>query len=453
MTEITADEKSQNGISNNRLSRKRNDWLNFERNEIFLLISYFFYGIAFANYEPYAPVWLSQFFGEDQPFIIIGFVTIIPMVMGTIMAPIWGILADKFGTRKFVIIGLISFSAMFFSLIFTFNPIYFLSMVLIGYTLGSAASTNFIVYSTRTINKPKEIILSKLTITVSLAFVIFSPLAGWIFSHFDNQGAQEKGMMIQLIIALVAIAIASILIFFIKSQKTQQEEIIEEKREKTSLTKFPYIFLGIMLVTFFFQFGAGFWAYSGIYFLDTEALTTLYNSPNKGLYFSIYMIVKTALAVPFSFLLGRVKSQKKMGLIIAIFTAYMTCVYSLMTIFPKEWYLLIIFYGVPMYPIYNVFLYSLTASYSNKQRRATAFGIFSTIGTLGYVAGILLLGLAADKWITGNYAEIFSMFPISIIFAGLAFLTALLFYIFKLRKVDDYLNLNQTPLEENIENT
>ena len=87
-----------------------------------------------------------------------------------------------------------------------------------------------------------------------------------------------------------------------------------------------------------------------------------------------------------------------------------------------------------MYPIYNVFLYGLTASYSSDSRRGMAFGIFDAIGTLGYVTGILLLGVVADSWTSGTFAGIFSMFLMSLIFAIITFLIALGFYLLKLRK-------------------
>ena len=51
------------------------NWFRFERNEIFLLLSFFFFGMAFANYEAYAPVWLQTLFNVDS-FLLIGLVTV-----------------------------------------------------------------------------------------------------------------------------------------------------------------------------------------------------------------------------------------------------------------------------------------------------------------------------------------------------------------------------------------
>ena len=77
------------------------NWLRFERNEIFLLLSYFFYGIAFSHFEAYAPVWLQALFVNESN-LLIGLVTVIPSFVGLIAATIWGIAADRFGTKKFV---------------------------------------------------------------------------------------------------------------------------------------------------------------------------------------------------------------------------------------------------------------------------------------------------------------------------------------------------------------
>ncbi|NHJ85642.1 MAG: MFS transporter [Asgard group archaeon] len=403
---------------------KSTNWFQFERNEIFLLISYFFFGVGFANYEPYAPVWLNQIFNENS-FLIIGFVVVIPSLVGALITPVWGILADKFGSKRFVIIGFIAFSAMFFSLIFTFSSTYFLSLVLVGYLLGSSLSANFFVLATKSVNKPKEMILSKLTIVVSLAYVIFSPVAGWIYEKFENS------MTIQLIISVVAVFLAMIIVLFVNEKKhiikeEANKEIPNDKPvTKVKLTPLPWIFVGIMVLTFFFQSGAGFWAYSSVYFLDTLLV--------KGTYFSIFITVKTALAVPLSLLLGHVKREKIMSLLVTFFAIYYSFVYIIMILFPENWILLIIVNCLPMYPIYNVFLYGFTATYSNAARRATAFGVFSTIGTLGYVVGIITLGAIADWSSTG----IFAMFWPSLAFFLITLLVSILMFILVFRKKKD----------------
>ena len=235
-------------------------------------------------------------------------------------------------------------------------------------------------------------------------------------------------MIIQLSIAIAASLIAVIFIFFVKETKIENEteEIDLEASTKEPLTAVPLVLIGIFVFAFIFQAGAGFWAYSSIYFLETLDV--------EGIYFSIFIIVKTALAVPLSLLLGRIKREKIIGLIIVCFTGYFVFVYSLMTIFPTQWILLIIFYGLPMYPLYNVFLYGLTANYSNESRRALAFGLFNGIGTFGYISGIIIMGAIADVWQSGTYAGIYSMFPISIIIAGLTFFFAVILYLLKFRK-------------------
>lgn len=410
----------------NENGSKKNNWLNFERNEIFLLLSYFFFGIAFANYEPYAPLWLNQIFYENS-FLIIGFVVVIPSIVAAIGTPFWGLLADRFGSKKLVILGLVAFGLMFLSLLFINSSTVFLIILLIGYLFGSAHSANLFVFASKSINKPKEIIFAKQTITVSLAFVIFSPLVGWIYDTFSNS------MIIQLMTAMVACLISIVLIFFVRTLKQSQEEKnTKEISKKVALTSVPFIFVGLMLLTFSFQSGAGFWAYSSIYFLEELNV--------KGVYFSIFLIVKTGLAVPLSFLLGRVKSTKKMGIIVSIFVGYFLFVYTLMTIFPTNWILLIIFYSIPMYPLYNVFLYALVSIYSNFEKRATAFGIFSSIGTAGYVAGILILGVFADYSSKG----IFVMFLVSIILTIITLAISLLMLLFVFRKNSENDSINQS---------
>ncbi len=421
MTDTVID-KIDNDVSFDLPLKKKNEWLSFEKNEILLLVSYFLFGIAFSNYEPYAPLWLNQIFQEDS-FLIIGFVVIISYIFGAIGSPIWGLFADKYGAKKFVIIGMCAYSLMFLSLIFINGTIAFLLLILFGFLIGSAQTANLFVLATKSTTKSKEVIFAKFTMIVSLAYAIFSPFAGWIYDAFSDS------MTIQLSISTITSFVAMIIIFFVNVRRDlpiNEETRIEKPIEKKSISVVPIVFIGLMILTFLFQNGLGFWAFSTIYFLDAMSI--------KGVYFSIFIILKMIFAIPISFLLGRIKRKNMMGIILSCFTGYFVMVYVLMTILPNQWVLLIVFNCIPMYPLYNVILYGLTTSYSNEERRATAYGIFNAIGTVGYILGIIILGVIADNWLTGKYAGIFSMFPMSIALSGLAFLAAFIFYIFVLRK-------------------
>ncbi|MHA1188691.1 MAG: MFS transporter, partial [Candidatus Heimdallarchaeota archaeon] len=268
------------------------NWFRFEKNEAFLILSYFFYGLAFANYEPYAPFWLSNIFEVDT-FLVTGLVMVIPSFVGAIGTTVWGIAADRFGKKKFVLLGMAAYSLMFLALVFTPSPLYFLIMVLIGYLFGTAHTANMYALATKSISKPKEITLAKITMTISISWMCFSPLVGYIYDNFVN------AMTIQLIIAICAMVIALIIAIFIKEKRDVKEdqELMttvstldnEQIKTKKPLTVLPFLFAGIMLLVFVFQMTAGFWAYTGIYFLDTLMV--------DGKYFSIFLIIKTAVAV------------------------------------------------------------------------------------------------------------------------------------------------------------
>ena len=439
MTErISSIDQEESIQDNSKLSKKEiSPWLHFERNEILIYLIYFMFGIGFANYEPYAAVWLGQFFTE-QSYLIIGFIVIIPCFSRIIGSPFWGFLADKYGAKKFVIIGFAGYALMFLSLIFTTSSTYFLIIILAGYLIGSASAGNYFYLATESIAKPKGIILAKITIFVSIAYAGMSPLAGWIFDSFSSS------MIIQLIIAITACLIAILIASFVKETKVNQEQIIETptKESSSKLTYLPAIFIGLLVLTFFFQTTLGFWAYYSLYFLETIQI--------KGVFFSIHIIIKQLLAIPVSFLLGRVKKERNMGLIIACFTAYFVLVFALMTIFPINWILLLILYSVPIYPIYDIFLYALIANYSNEKKRGLAFGIFNVIGTLGDVIGIMMLGIIADNisiefleklWpkyipvVAGNdRLEVLIMFIPALALTAIAFLISMVLFIVHFRK-------------------
>jgi len=416
-TIISVDSKTE-AISSK--SKFKEHWLNFERNEIFLLLSFFFYGLAFANYEPYAPVWLSQFFEVDS-FLILGFVSAIPNLIIIIGTVFWGVLGDKFGSKKFVLIGLIAYTLLFFALIFSTTPIFFLVAIIIGYIFGSAQATNFFALATKSVSKPKEVILAKITITLSFSWAVFSPLVGYIYDTFENS------MIIQLIIAVGTCIVSFVLILFVKEKRVEVEKEVEvpldqmngTAKKRTPLLLVPVLFIALMFLVFTFQSTASFWAYTSIYFLEILNV--------DGIYYSIFLIVKTSLAIPFSFLLGRVKSQNRVRLVIILVTAWMIINYLFISLFPSNWLLFLFMNSIPMYPIYNILFYSLVTSSSTYKRRATAYGIFNTIGTGGYVIGIIVLGVIADYSPLGIYI----MLRVSLIFASIAFIFAILLYFIK----------------------
>ncbi|MFX1537056.1 MAG: MFS transporter [Promethearchaeota archaeon] len=425
-TEIAADERHSLILptENSSKDKRFQHWFKFEKNEILLLLSYFIFGLAFANYEPYAPVWLNQFF-KVESYLVIGLVVVIPNIMVLIGTTILGILADKFGAKKFVLVGLGAFVLMFLLLIFTTGPVYFLVIVLFGHFLGSAQTSNFYAFATKSINKPKEVILAKITMTVSLAFVILSPIVGLIYDSFSNS------MTIQLIIATVACLISLVFVFFIIEKKETPEVVsktvediakTEIAQKRTPLTIVPWLFTGITFLVFAFQTAGGFWAYTSLYFLDTLSV--------KGLYYSIFLIAKTALAIPLAFLLGRLKSVKGIGLTTVLFTGWIAIDYLLMTLFPMNWIMILLIYSIPMYPLYNVSFYSLVTVFSSFEKRATAYGIFNTLGTAGYAIGIIILGVLADYSSLG----ILVMLRTSLIFAGIAFIISTLLFILRFRK-------------------
>ncbi len=98
--------------------------------------------------------------------------------------------------------------------------------------------------------------------------------------------------------------------------------------------------------------------------------------------------------------------------------------YLLITLFPGNWLLFLFMNSIPMYPIYNILFYSFVTSSSTYQRRATAYGIFNTIGTGGYVIGIIVLGIIADY----SPLCIYVMLRVSLIAASIALIFAILLY-------------------------
>ena len=213
-------------------------------------------------------------------------------------------------------------------------------------------------------------------------------------------------------------------------QLKQLERDFEESQKKIVLTTVPILFVFIIMIAIHFQMASGFWAFSLVYFVNE--LGVLAQT------FSIYIIAKTAMAIPMSYLLGRIKSKNK-----AIFTVFFFTIWALIMnliafLFPTNWLLLLIVFSLPMYPLFNVIFYSLMSSFSTKKRRATAFGILNAAGIAGYVSGILILGASATAASEGIYI----MLKISVIFAAITLFISSVFLIYsvlfkKIRKVNN----------------
>jgi MFS family permease len=401
---------------------KENPWFNFERNEVFLLLSFFFLGAAFANYEPYASFWLSNLF-KVESFLTIGLVFVIPSISVAIAVPFWGYLADKFGIKKFVIFGVAAHSVLFFSLIFATSSTYFLVAVLLGSLMGAAQSSNYYALGERVVNKPRTVIFAKMIAIISLSWVIMSPFTGWI-----NDLLQEDAMKIQLILAVVLCSISLFITLLIKEeQKLEVGVKIEETSslkipKKDPLSFVPLLFIVILITVFTFQTTGGFWAYTSIYFLDTLNV--------KGVIYSVFLILKTALAIPIAVALGRVKKHNTNVLIILIVSSWAFISYLFMMLFPMNWVMFLLIYSIPMYPVYNVTYLSIVSRLTSEKRRATAFGITSALSTAGYVSGILILGLVADTFAKGIFVTLTG----SMIFGIAATVVAGFFYIFNKKK-------------------
>ncbi len=422
----------------------------FERNEILSLLGIFFLGFSTAMFSPYAPIWLARIFDIDSYFIL-GFAAIIPSFVIIIGTTVWGIFADKFGNKPFVLLGLLGSSLMYFTLLFITNAVFFLIVLLIGYVFISAQTSNFYSFATITSSKKKEVILGEITATFSLAWLISSPLAAFIHDNaftfslqwyssisfdqlithgslnptnaiaafatslskfFSPEIANNPSQGVQLFIAVLSSLIAFIIVLFTKDKKQEKKEKqdVEERKQKGKITDFKLIFLIIMVIAFFQQAtSGGFWAYASLYFIDT--LQT------PATHFGYFLIATTSIGVVLALALGRIIKVHRVVYSIIACTTIQLVIYTIMALFPTNSTIGLIVYSFPMYVTSSISLYSLVGTFSNKLRRSTAYGVYNTLGITGSVSIVLFMGLSADKLPQGimilpTFAMITSIFPL-----------------------------------------
>ena len=415
----------------------------FERNEILILVGIFFLGFSTAMFSPYAPIWLENIFDVDSYFIL-GFVTIIPNLLVAIGTTVWGILADRFGKRKFVLMGFLASGFMYFALLFVNTSVMFLLVMLIGYMFISAQTSNVYAYATLTSSKTKETILGGITATFSLAWGVSSPIAGAIHDAaknpetfvsklslvlpnvFSQEIKVNPDMGLQLFIAVFVCLVAFMFILFSKEEEKieTQTEIDKSNLKGIKITIFPLIFTLIVLTAFFqFANSGGFWSFASVYFINTLG--------TKGIHFSYFLVGTTIFGTVLALLLGRVTKTRKILLCIIAGMIIQVTIYSLMTAFPSRIILGLIVYSFPSYVVSNVSLYSLAGTFSNKLRRATAYGLYNTIGLSGSISATLILGAIADSSLANFFSEaIFIMLPATLVLASLAFIFSLVLAVF-----------------------
>ncbi|MCK4973014.1 MAG: MFS transporter, partial [Candidatus Heimdallarchaeota archaeon] len=359
---------------------------------------------------------------------------------------IWGIFADKFGKKPFVLLGIGASGLMYIALMFVQTPLAFLIGILVGNIFISAQTANFYAYATVSTTKKKETILGEIAASFSLAWLISSPLAATIQDNItssnqpeflkqfldsasgilSSQLVEHPAMAIQLFIAVIACIVSFTIISFAKNdiiiKKTKDEEYkveqLENNETKIKFSKNRLILIIILIIGFFQQASSGgFWAYSSYYFV--EELGALW------IQYSYFLIVVTTIGFILSLVFSRITKNKKVILMLIIMTFLQIGIYSTMAIFPENLVLSLIVYSVPMYVVFSILLYSLVGTYTERKRRATAFGIFNTIGLLGSVSSALILGSVADNSSMG----LFVMFYIVVGFSVTVFLLSVLLMI------------------------
>ena len=422
----------------------------FEKNEILSLMGIFFLGFSTAMFSPYAPIWLVRIFNVESYFIL-GFTAIIPNFVIIFGTTLWGIAADKFGNKPFVLIGILGSALMYFTLLFINNAIIFLVILLLGNILISAQTSNIYSFATVNSTKNKETILGEITAMFSLSWLVSSPLAAFIHDNaytfsikwytsvsfeqlitpdslnpsnfisvfatalskfFSTELAQNPSQGVQLFIAVVSCVISFIIVLFTKEKKPEKQEQSDKLKgiSKGKITEFMLVFSILMVITFFQQAtSGGFWAYASLFYID------LLQTP--AIYFGYFLVATTGLGIVLSLLLGRITKINGIMIGVVVCTLIQLGVYIIIAVFPTNSTLGLIVYSFPMYVVSGVFLYSLVGTFSNKLRRSTAYGIYNTVGFSGLITIVLLMGFAADRLPQGImilpvFATITSVFPV-----------------------------------------
>lgn len=359
----------------------------WRKNLYVLWVGTFIAGMSFSIVSPFLPMLLKQVGVVENLEIWSGIAFSASFVISSIMSPVWGALADKYGRKVMIIRSGIGIATCYFGLAFAVAPWQVVALrMLNGFLSGFIPSATALVAT----NTPEERLGSSLGLiqTGSAFGNIMGPLFGGVVSHYV--GIQQT----LLIGGLILFAATAVVIFGVKEIRKPNPNIktnvLGDLRTATS----NHILLTMLCTVMLFQ--------SAVMIIQPvlpiyieQMLAGKDASLVTGVLFSL-VGVATVIAAP---LWG--KRGEKRGFRRVLLTGLLGA--SLLSI-PHAFTNNIVVLGVLRF-LFGLFLASLMPS-SNAliaksvpgDFRGRAFGISTSFSQMGAVLGPLVGGFIGSHW-------------------------------------------------------
>jgi DHA1 family multidrug resistance protein-like MFS transporter len=369
--------------------------------------------MSFSFGMPFLPYYIQELgiVDPDKVKLYSGILNAAPAITMAIMAPIWGIVADKYGKKLMLL------RAMFFSVFiiggmgFAANIGHLIVLRLLqGVFSGTVTAASVLVAS----NTPKERLGFALGFLSSSTFIGQS--LGPIIGGFS---ADIFGYRISFFVGgiLMFLDFLSVL-FIVKESKVYVEKKEKKKTEKTSiLSVFTAMTVSMLVVLLLMRIGRTIFSpYMPIYVQET--LGTIEGTAKvTGIINGIVGLMTALSGLTLSRLGDKYDKMKVLIVLLGI-----GVILTLPIMLVNNLWVFAIFYGILFFAIGGIepIIMSVTTEQTPKERRGMLFGVQGTVGSIGFAIAPLLGGIVSIGHSTKAVIWLIPVFLMLAIFAVLA---------------------------------
>jgi DHA1 family multidrug resistance protein-like MFS transporter len=341
--------------------------------------------MSFSFGMPFLPYYIQELgiVDPDKVKLYSGILNAAPAVTMAIMAPIWGVVADKYGKKLMLL------RAMFFSVFiiggmgFATNVGHLLVLRLLqGVFSGTVTAASVLVAS----NTPKE------RLGFALGFLSSSTFIG------QSLGPIIGGFSADLVGYRVSFYVGGILmfldflsvLFIVKESKVSVEKKEKKKEEKNSiLSVFTSMTVSMLVVLLLMRIGRTIFSpYMPIYVQETMG-TVEGNAKVTGMINGVVGLMTALSGLTLSRLGDKYDKMKVLIVLLVV-----GVILSLPIAFANNLFVFAIFYGILFFAIGGIepIIMSVTTEQTPKERRGMLFGVQGTVGSIGFAVAPLLGG-------------------------------------------------------------
>lgn len=357
--------------------------MNWRRNLVILSMATFLAAIAFSLYAPFLPMFLQELGVKENLSGWSGLMQSVNSLTYAIMAPVWGMLADRYGKRVMFLRSGFGIALTYVLMAISQNHYQVFAWRAINGLLSGFIPSAILLVATNTPEMHLGFALGIIQTANSIG-TILGPMVGGI-------SANLLGVRSTLFASAAVLALAAVCAYF-----GTQEEIRPQKRESALLNDMRQVMsngaLRIIMISQLLINTALMIIQPTLPLFVGEIVKTNV-AMYTGVIFSI-IGVSTALGAP---LFGKIKNLNYQGLyILGIGSGAIISVAQGLT--RSVWLLggerfIFGFANAAMLVSSNVLL----TQYSDPEERGRIFGVFNSIASLGSVAGPLLGGFLGDR--------------------------------------------------------